>query len=150
METILPQFDTVRMNLEQTAELMPEADYAYRLTPPQRSVAEWMDHNITMNYGFCGRISTTPPPEASTYRGKTDKAALVKTLKESFAFCEQAFKAQTDETALKPFGQRNAVPVNVMISLLTLWNEHYGNLVGYIRTKGMVPPSTARIAAPKK
>jgi len=28
-------------------------------------------------------------------------------------------------------------------------NEHYGNIVVYLRLKGHVPPSTARMQAPK-
>ena len=29
-------------------------------------------------------------------------------------------------------------------------NEHYGNIVVYMRLKGHVPPSTARVEPPKK
>ena len=92
------------------------------------------------------------PPAGSTYRGLTGKADLKKALKDSFDYCEQAFKSFNDETALKPFqvGTRTASPVNVMVGLLTLWDDHYGNLVGYIRTKGLVPPSSARVGAAKK
>jgi hypothetical protein len=150
MESILPQFETMRKNIEETAELFPEADYGYRLTPPQRSVAEWMDHNIAMNYAFCSRFSTAPAPDAASYKGLKEKAVYVKTLKESFAYCDQALHSQTDETILKPFGPRNAIPVGGLMTLFGMWNEHYGNLVGYIRSKGMVPPSSSRAAAPKK
>ena len=38
-----------------------------------------------------------------------------------------------------------AVTVKAMISLVASLQEHYGNLVGYLRTKGIVPPSSARV-----
>jgi hypothetical protein len=30
-----------------------------------------------------------------------------------------------------------------MIGVVVSGNEHYGNLVGYLRSKGITPPSTA-------
>lgn len=149
MQSILPKFETARLDIVETAELFPDADYAYKLNAPQRSIGEWMQHNITMNYSTCSQISNTPPIDTSKVRTITSKSELLPILQQSFDYCGAAFKAFNDETALKSFqvqGRPAAIPANVMISLLTLWNEHYGNLVGYIRTKGMVPPSTARVA----
>ncbi len=149
MQSILPKFETAKLDIVETGELFPDSDYGYKLNAPQRSVAEWMQHNITMNYGSCSQISTKPPIDTSKVRNMTSKAELIPALQASFDYCGDAFKSFTDETALKTFqvqGRAAAVPANVMITLLTLWNEHYGNLVGYIRTKGMTPPSTARVA----
>ena len=153
MQAILPRFDTVRLNLVEAAELMPEDSYTYHLTPPQRSWAEWISHNIQMNYNQCGRIHTAPAPDAKEWEGVSAKAELVAGLKESFAYCEGAFKAMTDEKALQsaaPAGGRPVVPAGIMIGLLNSWNEHYGNMVGYLRTRNLVPPSTARAAKAAK
>ena len=149
MQSILPKFETARLDIVETGELFSDADFGYKLNAPQRSIAEWMQHNITMNYGSCAQISTKPPIDTTKVRTMTAKAELIPALQASFDYCGEAFKSFTDETALKNFqvqGRAAAIPANVMINLLTLWNEHYGNLVGYIRTKGMVPPSTARVA----
>ena len=153
MQSILPRMETARLDITETAELFSDADYAYRLNAPQRSIAEWMQHNISMNYATCGQISTTPPADTTKVRNMTAKAELLPMLQQSFDYCAAAFKTFNDETALKSFqvqGRAAAIPANVMIGLVTLWNEHYGNMVGYIRTKGMVPPSTARVAAQAK
>ena len=153
MQAILPRIDTARLNLVEAAELMPEDSYTYHLTPAQRSWAEWISHNIQMNYSQCGRIHTVPTPDAKKWEGVTAKPELVAGLRESFAYCDGAFKAMSDEKALQPSapaGGRPVVPVGVMIGLLNSWNEHYGNMVGYLRTKNLVPPSTARAAKAAK
>jgi uncharacterized damage-inducible protein DinB len=76
-----------------------------------------------------------------------DKASLVQALKDSFAYCEQVFKSFDDAKALAPvtMGSRTTSAADSMIGLLTQWNQHYGNMVGYMRTKGITPPSTARM-----
>lgn len=153
MQSILPRLETSRLDIVETADLMAETDYTYRLSPPQRSIGEWMQHNIMMNYASCAQISSAPPIDTSKFRTVTTKPELLPVLKASFDYCAAAFQSFNDETALKPFqanGRASAIPANVMIGLLTLWNEHYGNLVGYIRSKNLVPPSTARVATRAK
>ena len=146
MKSILPRYQAIKQNLLETAEAMPEADYSYRLTPAQRTFAEWMEHNVMMNYGMCSAVMGQAAPDTKKYHGLTAKADLQKALKESFDYCDQAFQGMTDEKALATVTVegRPVTPVNSMIGLLANWNEHYGNLVGYLRTNGMVPPSTAR------
>ncbi|MCC6291331.1 MAG: DinB family protein [Bryobacterales bacterium] len=150
MQSLLPRMQAARLNLVETAEFMPADQYGYRLTPPQRTFGAWMEHNIQMNYGSCSSIAaqrkTAPKLEDAT------KETLIAALKDSFDFCEAAFKAQTDASAVTPFtaGGRTNTPVNVMIGLVVSWNEHYGNLVGYLRSKGITPPTTARAQKGKK
>ncbi len=148
MQSILPKFETAKLDIVETAELFGDGDYAFKLNAPQRSIGEWMQHNIMMNYSSCSQITNTPPMDTAKFRMVTSKAELLPVLQQSFDYCGAAFKSFSDDTALKSFqvqGRPAAIPATVMINLLTLWNEHYGNLVGYIRTKGLVPPSTARV-----
>jgi uncharacterized damage-inducible protein DinB len=145
MQSILPKFESARMNLVESAEAMPEGDYAFKLTPAQRAFGDWIDHNISMNYSFCSRMEGKPMPKEKLPTAK-DKATLVQALKDSFGYCETVFKSFDDSKALTPvqMGTRTTSPADGMISLLTQWNEHYGNMVGYMRSKGVTPPSTAR------
>jgi hypothetical protein len=52
-------------------------------------------------------------------------------------------------TAQATVADRKVYPVQPMVSLVASLNEHYGNLVGYLRSKGIVPPSSARAAQKK-
>ncbi len=64
----------------------------------------------------------------------------------SFAYCGRAYEALTDANmndTVKAFGQeRNKLGVLWFNASHNL--EHYGNLVVYMRLKGIVPPSSER------
>ncbi|MDX2149350.1 MAG: DinB family protein [Bryobacteraceae bacterium] len=146
MGAILPRYQTAKMNMVEAAQAMPEESYNYKLTPAQRSFGEWIEHNAGMNYSMCAQITGKPASDAPKVTATSPKAELVKALESSFAFCDSAFQSMTDEKAVQPvtLGSRQYVPVNIMVALLTNWYGHYGNMVGYLRTKGITPPSTAR------
>ena len=146
MQSILPRYEVVRLNLIESAELMPADAYGYRLTPEQRSFGEWIEHNIGMNFNACAPLSAVPPTAAARYKGATDKDRLVEGLKASFDYCEPVFRHMSDAKIVQPVeaGGRTVSPVNVLFGLVVNWNQHYGNMVGYLRTKGITPPSTAR------
>lgn len=149
MDSLRPRYHLAKLNLVEAAELMPESEYRYRLTPPQRSFAEWMEHNIVMNYNLCGAaLNVKAPVDPRKFQGVTAKAELVQGLKDSFAFCDALYEDMTDARALETVTPPQGKPfarVNHMIGLVVNWNQHYGNLVGYLRTKGITPPSTARV-----
>jgi hypothetical protein len=146
MDSIVPRYESVRLNLIESAELMPAKDYGYRLTPEQRSFGEWIEHNIGMNFNSCAPLSAVPPTAAARYKGATDKTVLVEGLKASFDYCEPVFRRMTDAKILQNVqaGGKTVSPVNVLFGLVVNWNQHYGNMVGYLRTRGITPPSTAR------
>lgn len=65
-------------------------------------------------------------------------------LRDAFAYCSRAYNALNDANAqelVKAFGQeRNKLGVLWFNASHNL--EHYGNLVVYMRLKGLVPPSS--------
>jgi len=50
-------FDVVRASIEASAEVMPAEKYSFRLTPGQRTFAEWLVHSIERNYRDCAVLS---------------------------------------------------------------------------------------------
>jgi hypothetical protein len=62
------------------------------------------------------------------------------------------FESLNDAKAMEevPAGNRKVVAVDVMFSYIANLNAHYGNMVGYMRVKGVIPPSTARTNRAKK
>ncbi len=147
MKAILPRYATAKLNLIESAAAMPEADYGFRLTPPQRTFGEWIEHTVEMNYGLCSGILGEATPKDRIKKGLTAKADLEKAFKESFEYCDRAFQPIPDAAALtekEVAGGRKVVPASAMIGLLINWNEHYGNLVGYLRSRNITPPTTAR------
>ncbi len=152
-DAVKSAYNRIKQNLVETAGVMPESDYGYRLTPAQRPFGEWIEHTAAGNYNFCSTIGGKTPPEAmKALSGLKAKADIQRGLKESFDYCDAALEGIDDQKATSEvtIGARKAYPVQAMISLVASLNEHYGNLVGYLRSKGIVPPSSARSARTKK
>jgi uncharacterized damage-inducible protein DinB len=148
-DAVMARYKTIRQNLIESAEAMPEESYGFRLTPAQRPFGEWIGHVALGNYNFCGVIKGEKPPDMEALHALTGKAELVKALTESFEFCDAALKGLDDRKALAGFsvGGKKLYPVQGMIGLVASGNEHYGNIVGYLRSKGVTPPSSAHAAA---
>lgn len=151
-DAVMARYRAIRQSLIDTAEVMPEDSYAFRLTQPQRTFAEWIGHTAMGNYNFCAGIKGSAAPDTKHLHDMTAKAQLTRALKESFEYCDAALQGMDDRKALTAttVGDRKVYPVQGMISLVSSDNEHYGNLVGYLRSKGIIPPSTARAAKKKK
>jgi uncharacterized damage-inducible protein DinB len=140
------QFAQIKNNVIRTAEKVPEDLYAFKPTPEVRSLGQLLAHIADGNFGICGAGSGMKPTmsgiEKST--GGNGKAAIQKALAESFEFCESAW-ASMDNTR-SPEVVKTFLGTQPRFSVLTfntshVW-EHYGNLVTYMRLKGIVPPSS--------
>ena len=140
------RYSYAKQNLVESAEAMPEEHYEFRLSPAQRPWVEWLDHTTGMNYRFCATMQGQQPP-AGTAPASRSKADQIAALKKSLEYCDAAFTGMTDAKGMQAVtaGSRTIYPLNVAMDLLIQWNEHYGNMVGYLRTKGITPPTTARM-----
>jgi uncharacterized damage-inducible protein DinB len=147
----------IRRNLAEAAASMPAEEYSFKPTPQVRSFGELIGHVASANYFFCSQVKGEKPPSTVNYEQTTGKAVLVKALNDSLAYCDTAYSATTDSNfnqAVKtpgPNGNRDTTRGAILIFNTTHNNEHYGNIVVYMRLKGHVPPSTARAQqSPKK
>ena len=148
------KYNTQKLNFTESAQAMPEENMAFRLTPDQRSFGDWLEHTADMNYRMCSQIAGQPAPKNTGVNGVQykGKSAISDALNASFAHCDKVLDGLTDAKALEevPAGNKKVVAVDVMISYIANLNAHYGNMVGYMRVKGVIPPSTARAAKAKK
>lgn len=142
---IRPLYERVRDLLVRSAELIPEAEYAFRPTPEVRTFGQLLGHVANENYLFCAAALGQKDPNTADFEKTTAKAALVKALRDSFAYCDPAYgmaePKSMEETTF--FGQ-NGSRLWVLIYNVTHDSEHYGNIVTYLRMKGLVPPSSQR------
>jgi len=134
------RYNSAKRNLIESAEAMPEANYTFKLSPTQRTFSEWIAHTAMGNYSFCAGIGGSPAP-AVKLSEVTAKADLQKALQASFDFCDTAIQGLGDQKALT--ANNGKYPVNAMFGLIAGLNDHYGNIVGYLRSKGITPPSSA-------
>jgi uncharacterized damage-inducible protein DinB len=150
------QFQQIQGLAQKTAEKVGEDLYSFKPTPDVRSLGGVLGHIADGNKLLC----TVASGEAmdfekimkdfslvQVHEKKTKKAEIIAALNETRAFCESVF-AKIDDTS----GQETVVFFGgqkmAKVMILTLLNnhawEHYGNLVTYMRLKGIVPPSSER------
>ena len=146
---------TIRRDVAEAAAAMPAPDYAFRPTPQVRTFAQLVGHLASGNYFFCSQAKGEKPPAGEDFEKLTDRTALVKALNDSFAYCDAVYNATTDANFSSPVtmpGRNGGTKTSrgaVLVFNTTHNNEHYGNIVVYLRLKGHIPPSTAR-AQPSK
>ena len=70
----------------------------------------------------------------------------MKALADSFALCDAAFAALTDQNATEMVkqGQNEVARASILAGVIGHGNELYGTGAVYMRLKGLVPPSTER------
>jgi uncharacterized damage-inducible protein DinB len=149
-------FATIRRDLADAAAAMPAEDYAFKPHPDSRTFAALVGHVASANYFFCamatGASPMSTPAATGGYEKLTDKAMLVKALNGSLEYCDAAYDSTTDANfgdgvttpAFGPMSATHTVRGLLLMFNTTHDNEHYGNVVVYMRGKGHVPPSTAR------
>ena len=139
--------DMTKGNILKAADKMPEDHYSFKPTPEVRSFGQLIGHIADAQYGICGRAGTMQKPAGSIEKTKTSKADLVAALKEAIAGCDAVYTALTDAQAaekVKFIGGAERTKLSVL-QFNTVHNyEHYGNIVTYMRLKGLVPPSSER------
>jgi uncharacterized damage-inducible protein DinB len=140
---------TIRRNLAEAAEQMPAEDYAFKATPEVRSFAQLVGHVIFGNFFFCSQAKGEAMPKTQNFEQLTDKAALVKGMNDSLAYCDEVYSATTDVNfnqlvTIAGAAKKQVSRGSVLVFNTTHNNEHYGNIIVYMRLKGRVPPSTAR------
>jgi uncharacterized damage-inducible protein DinB len=137
-------YSAVAANIVAAAQKMPEENYSFKPTPEVRSFGAIVGHAADAQYLFCSNVLGEKNPSPGVEKTKTTKADLVQGIQDAVAYCNKAFDALTDAHAadtVKLFGRD--VPKLTVLSINTAHaDEHYGNLVTYLRIKGIVPPSS--------
>jgi uncharacterized damage-inducible protein DinB len=136
-------YTSTKNNIMKAADKMSEADYAFKPTPDVRSFGQLIGHIADAQYLFCG-ATKADQKRLGIEKGKTTKADLTAALKEAFAYCDAVYDSMTDEDgkAMVKFfgGERTKLGVLAFSNAHNM--EHYGNIVTYMRLKGLVPPSS--------
>ncbi len=147
-EGLRRSYNTIKMNLTETAQKLGEADYGYRPSPDIRVFGAQLAHVANSQFNACSaaRGEANPNQGQNLEQTKTTRADIIQALADSFAFCDPVFANLTDQSALELVrqGQNEASRGGVLTNLIVHSNEEYGILTVYLRTKGIVPPSTER------
>jgi uncharacterized damage-inducible protein DinB len=132
------------------AQKMPEENYSFKPTPEVRSFGQLVGHVADANFMFCSQAAGVPNPSTGIEKTKTTKADLVAAIKDSVAFCNKIFEGMNDAkgTEMVKFGPFNLARLTLLSLNTAHTDEHYGNMVTYLRIKGIVPPTSENQPAP--
>ena len=132
--------------LKRSAAKMPEASWDFKPTHEVNSFAAFIGHLADASYAICAGSMGEKSPSPGVAKTMKGKDELSKGLGEALAYCDKAYAALNNENANEPvklFGmdmtRAGALGLNTAHSM-----EHYGNLVTYMRIRGLVPPSSEK------
>jgi uncharacterized damage-inducible protein DinB len=127
-----------------SVESMPAENFSFKPTPEIRSYAELFTHVAQAQKGICSAIAGTTA-ERSPQSTASTKEEVLALIKKSFDDCDAAYNSVTDANASEVGGQgyMRGTKLGNMWKNVAHNNEMYGQMVVYLRLKGIVPPSTA-------
>jgi uncharacterized damage-inducible protein DinB len=142
------------------ADAMPEDKYNFKPTNDLikdseftgvKTYAQQVKHIAVTNELIAAVLNGQPQPvpDAESDLGPeklTSKADIMQYLKDSFAHTHAAFakftKANLDEQVRNPFGPGTRPRLHVALIILGHTQDHYGQMVEYLRMNGIIPPAS--------
>jgi uncharacterized damage-inducible protein DinB len=140
-------YNALKANILKAADKMPAEDYSFRPTPEIRTFARVVNHVTEAQVRICGAMNGTAPDALAKVPPETaDKAAIVAALQASYAECDKAYAALTDEnlTQMLTLGPVTRTRIGFAWGNVSHDNEQYATLALYMRLKGLVPPSSEK------
>jgi uncharacterized damage-inducible protein DinB len=132
----------IKTTVIKAADEMAEADYSFKASPMERTYGAIVGHIADVQLAVCG--AAKGEQKKGDAGSKTTKADLVAALKASFDYCDGLYDSMTDAdaaTKVKMFGKEQT-KLGVLNFNIVHDNEMYGQMVVYLRIKGLVPPSS--------
>jgi uncharacterized damage-inducible protein DinB len=129
--------------IQRSIDKMPEEHFAFKPVDTVRSFAELASHVSEAQYAFCAAAAGEKSPGVKVPATGT-KADLSAAFAKAAAYCDNIYKQATDASAaeaVKLFGTDLTRGGALAFNTAHLF-EHYGNMVTYMRIKGIVPPSS--------
>ena len=147
-KVVIDSWNDIGRKLIAMAEDFPEDKYDFKPTPAQRSFAEQLLHVAGANYFLVNpilgqKLPAAEDPKREQYKTKADVVAFVK---KSFADGAAALKAKGDKgmdsLIVDSFANQQVRVYDYAYGFIEHGGEHYGQLVGYYRLAGLVPPES--------
>jgi len=138
-------YTAVKGYILKSAEKMPEANYSFKPSPEVRNFGAILGHLADDQYFFCS-AAKGQMKDTKIEKEVTSKAALIAELDKAFAYCDGAYDALTDDNGatMMKFGKGERTMSGILNFNVAHDFEHYGNLITYLRIKGVVPPSSEK------
>ena len=131
-------------NILRSIDKVPDNLWDFQPTKDVRTFGQLFAHIADGQYEFCGVVAEGHSVQKGIEKTMKTKAEIKQALTEAIAYCNGAYDKLTDAdaaTMVAFFGQ-HLTKLGMMDFNIAHDMEHYGNLVTYMRLKGIVPPSS--------
>ena len=137
--------DEVSKQIVDLAEAVPADKYGWRPAPGVRSISEVYMHIVGGNSYLPSFMGVKPMPgtERGMEKTVTDKAKVVKLLKESMAHVRTVVQNTPDadlDKKVKIFGGQEVTERALIMIMGNHLHEHLGQSIAYARANGITPP----------
>ena len=144
----ISEFNHATRQLTALAEATPAEKFSWRPGPGVRSTSEVYMHIAIGNYWLLGQAGVKLPADAPKIQGDTEsavntKADVIRWLNNSTGAVRDAYPKADRQKSVKFFGVDGPAD-HVFLRILVHNHEHMGQLIGYARTSGVVPPWSAK------
>jgi uncharacterized damage-inducible protein DinB len=142
------QIGDLENELVPAADAMPEDKFNYQTTKDTMPFSKQVLHAAWTNYYFSSVILGEKPPVDLGKDGEgpefKSKAQAVQFMKDSFVYAKKAFRTINAQNAVTPIqaGQWAATRLELAFNTIAHGNNHYGQIVQYLRVNGVVPPAS--------
>ena len=120
----------------------PDSVYAYKPTSEVRSFGETLDHVAASQNGYCRVALGEKPVGGGAGTGAKTRAEVIEALRQSNELCARAYGQTEEATSRAAYEGDKRSRLYVLLENAMHDNEHYGNIVTYLRLNHMVPPSS--------
>jgi uncharacterized damage-inducible protein DinB len=147
IDGLVREWTRARDYTKEYLDAMPEEGINFKATPEIRTFAEQMLHLSSANYTFAARIFGVNNPMQNKKLEQMDelknKAALTKTVMDSYDFMINTIKAQTDAKLDErmAFAGMNRPKSALLTASFEHQTHHRGQTTIYLRMKGVKPPN---------
>jgi len=149
-ENALQDWTRLKDTMMKIADAMPEQQFGFRATPPERTFGEQILHVAEANVVQMGRLESKAAAPVVNMKA-TSKAEILKALADSFDFGTAALTEQTDQSMLLTAANTRydrfmgaSTRARVVYYVIGHTWDIYGQMVVYVRLNGITPPASQR------
>jgi hypothetical protein len=140
--------DGISQEIVSIAQAMPAEKYDYAPTNGKfdgvRTFGGQLKHLAQENYFFYGKFGVTPNADPKAIDKLTGKDEIIKAYQDAVAFAHQAIGTITPQNAFQVLDARQSTRAGMATRAMADANDHYGQLVEYLRANGMAPPVNSK------
>ncbi len=132
------------------AEAMPADKFDFAPPPTAgkfdgvRTFSAEIKHVTAANYGLFRGFNVPGAKTRAELDAVTGRDQILQTLKDSFQYAQTAITTITPENAFVVMDAKGGTRAGAAVSAIAHPQDHYGQMVEYLRMNGIVPPASRK------